>query len=607
MPQTIPVFIPSGQGLAEDYKSVYKSRMIAWASFSNTFVQDYIDVAGTEVMDGRTLIKPMQIHNDIGNPESAKYKFMTKYFFSIEDMTNMNQQYQDNKGDIAELWLEWDNELNMNVADMTFWIDYCIANQFQEIDQIVIDYDGVHYRYAEYPTENDRPVKLFRDGGSGTLMPDNTYYRIDSEYAEEDFFITNNTTGELIRMDVNINRRSNNNTISFYKAGKNITHMYSYSFIRMVEMLILIYHDSFIAERRSVTRTAWWYNDPISGYNAFEMVTSREIYNFNGIDRNDIINDYDEYVYETGYENAPIGKTTAYTRWFWNSLLGDGETTMEEMTKGMFYVPVYNIYYYDIVSGGPMSASLAENPDWGYPAKEFEGQVTSSQVGAKGYFVALDNLNGIDAGTFGYFTSRLLMIFPVRASQNYFQKFVYGIIEAFTTLLDAAVGLFFKIPFLKQFSELMVNWMISQFDMTYEEATSAYKGVLKAVMLTVISFVVPPLMGMEASGVLSHMAGGTLSSMNGIASMALEVSNYAMAIQTASMEADIEELKQQEDAMKRLRDPLDKVHEAVQGTMGSVGMKEDLDELLYNVMFNPFDNFEQAVSPETMGHVILRN
>ena len=51
----------------------------------------------------------------------------------------------------------------------------------------------------------------------------------------------------------------------------------------------------------------------------------------------------------------------------------------------------------------------------------------------------------------------------------------------------------------------------------------------------------------------------------------------------------------------QLRDPMNKVHEAFFGTLGSSTDQKRSDNLMYNLMFNPFDVLEQAPQQKVLG------
>jgi len=622
----LPIFKPSGLGSGVDLKNIITSQIIAWGGFKGRFSTQYEDLAETFFIDGVEVYKEFPIHLGINNPDSKEYSFMKLIGFSDEDISEINTTYRDNTDSIKSIDFAWSNIMGQEETDWDFWMEV-LSKEFKNITEIRIG-QSVDYNLNKYPNESQRPPRRLSSYGINYLTEDNTYYR-PPQYGNEQVTVE---PERLVILDSNIlspnpsdvsmiipnpQRISNNTSVELFRGGENVTHKYSYSFLRMMEALVLLEPELVPRKQEWTSRENWEYEalDEMESEIMLPMqkVYHTEVFEMVGFDidkwkakyLNYVIRNSDLYpdIDMTEEESDEMKMRIAFSRWFWLNVDEDGEGKLYEVSNGLFMQSKESFDYNSGLVWGDEDESI-DNPDYGYPALEWDGQIVSSTVAYKTY-ITVEGIRTSTQGMFGYLVSELLDLRVTRQDKrNWLQKFVGGLIKAFLSFIDAIINVALKIPILKQTTEILLAGIASVFNVSFEGAKDILGQVILAVTIIAISFFMPSISGTALSASPSSVAIGLNASLSAIAQYASWGNSLYSAVQRGQYSDSQREINKnrQDMADERYvyeRDNMqDPVAQAFMGTMGSYEMNRQADKMMFEQMFDLFATLELGPMPK---------
>ncbi len=625
----LPIYTPSGAGSQIDMKNIIISEIIGWGGFKGRFGKNYAEVAGTQWLNGREVFKPLRVDPYLGDSSSEVYKFLESFGFTPEDLSSINSDVNENQDAIDKVMMQWTNSVSKEEDDWNFWTDY-LKDRMTEFDSIVIHTGSIEYSIEDYPTEQDRPVVSMNSLGVTNLTPDDTYHPTNDPMnpPEPDMY---NVYDEILTYPYSTNRRyianpsrmSRNATVYLYKNGANVTSNFSYSFKRMIQSLLLIEKD--IVDRvsieaiRSVTYHEFDYDgDDFYESYEYEKVTAKETFDLSNFDIGILKKrhlkwvmkyrdryPWDDEILEEQKESFVSAK--GYSRWFWRNINEDSKKNIEQISNGLFYsMPDEQGYNFGTGWIRPSeTGTIADDP--GYTYDDESGSTNESFVRNSSYvvYMTVEGLKKSTQSDFGYLVSKFLDMKVIQKSEkSYFKKFFGGLIKAFVSFIDAVIGTMLKIPILKQTVELVLSVLGKMFSLSMEGAKAILTQIVMAIVIAVVSFFMPPF-GVElASGLSIGLTAGVTSLSSVVSTISTGFSIYGAAMEGALIGSNIDEQtaeRERLDTLWKNRDPESAIKTAFAGTMGSVQMNENADDIMYNKMFNPFFGFEQAIPAHVAG------
>ncbi len=289
-----------------------------------------------------------------------------------------------------------------------------------------------------------------------------------------------------------------------------------------------------------------------------------------------------------------------------NEGVNSNPNSTEERVPGASDVIFFPFYWANIWDSVRL---LGASPEFALKLEE-ETNGLFIALGSTGYAaMTVEGLRKADVGTFGFWVSQYMTIHIHQQQPTGIKAVIVGIMDAFLTFIDAVTGLFLQIPILKQTTQLIISIIGRIFAVEGDTARQIFNAIILAVILIIVSYYVAPLISSSFSTLTSTVVVETGLSVGlsaGISTM-ITYSSNALSIYNAAMNAkaigDAQEYakdKAERDARMRKYKEKSAVQKAFMGTLGTVKQNESTNYLMYDAMFNPYDNHPQAIPPEEL-------
>ena len=547
-----------------DFKSVKTSEIIAWGGFKGKFRRQYTKVAGIETIDGHKVFKSLDITNGMGDKKNEVYKFLKIYGFSKEDIEDMDDKRHDSKYKVKTMNLEY--KIGVSYSE----------ESFEKALQKIFGYGkggvvlGVKNILVDESLSDADAAKL-----AVGIKQLGMNWNIERGQDDDGEALEKPRSGNRPNLKVLLD------SIDFISGGIPVPAMEALSIIAAIEPGV-------VAVKMGapvVTKVSF-------GGKKYKQVFQKEKIMFPAGVMHSMIQRYKQFVDEYRDHNSCKDKTdeecdmpvekSNWTNIIWRSFAELNAENLFKETNGLFYRP-------------PPKEILNK--------KLFGKKRTDSKV-----YMTVKGVKKARPDDFGFYVSMYLHINVKRKKGGFIARFFGGIIRAFLSILDALIGIFLKIPILKQVTLMILNFIGNIFGVDIDTA----RGILAQILMTVILFFVMPvaidslkgLMGIEAATTSSALLPGMSASMSSSLTMfsqGMSMYNNASAMAIASMEQDriIEDANAEYAA--REEEVLDPIQGAFGGTMGSMETHEQADKMNYDVIFNPFYYWEQAIPSVEFG------
>jgi hypothetical protein len=561
----MPAFKPSGRGLMKDLESIKISEMIAWGAHKSKLRKQMEEVAGITTIDGTEVYGNIDILGQTCTPDSPAMELLELY--GVDEEGQMELCDAETENDLAEYKMLFRSALGERPEDWEAYID-ALDGMLGIADEIQIVSTPISY------TATGGAPKYSNNFGITNGTSDNVY----AAYMYGTAAIADWVVGADMRT-ANAARLKNFFSAKILSGGSDITNQID-PLVRVAItcMILMEGSNAFASNSQMFTESndGTWFNiDQIESFSA-------------NINNSYMKSRYDAYTLpnEGANENmdsteprVPGPRTAVYFPFYYASIWDSVRLSLGSQ------------YFKDILDEETGGLFIPMGP-YADVAMTVEGLRTSTYE------------------DFGFWVSAFMMIHTFVDQGSKFNQIIVGIMRAFLTFVDALVGFFLKIPILKQMLEGIIGWIMSRFDLEYDSARGVLVQVIAAIIIIIIGFYLGPILGAAFStataGTTIAVSGLTIAvigAMLNIASMA----SYAYQIyntmrQSALSYGEAEDDREQEKLrLMRLRDPMNKVHEAFFGTLGSSTDQKRSDNLMYNLMFNPFDVLEQAPQQKVLG------
>lgn len=609
-------FKPSGQGAQVDLSNIIKSQIISWGGYKNQLRKKYTTAGGTKFIEGHEVFNDIDITSAVFDKDSDGYKLMKQLGFEDKDMEDLAAQKSNSDYEIEKMILEYTQSSNTEDEDLRKMLEEVkdfAEKKFTHIDIVV------HNNMYEPGTE---PLGRYglRNLGLEYETISNELELLDKceqdkecikNYQEEDWYFTRKGNGsppENTATRINKKRIMESLQITFKNGNANVTSevplalRYFYVFLAAVEpsMISLRNSSSYVTTKDiydEIEEDQYEY----SGDGIWNMLVIGETYVIENLDINRLMDKKNYYTTTCEIEGICSDEATdeeketkipsySHSAYLWEAtkLLIQGD--LLELTNGLFAW------------------------DKGEQRIEFGigGELTYTYPDAKIY-MTVEGLRKTQPGEFGYYMSTFLNIKYIKKRHGFFQRFIRGLIKAFLNFIDAIIGIFLKIPILKQITELVLSVIGSLFGV---DATTA-REILTQIIAAIIIIIIAPYAIEALSAALTSTSAaliGTTATTTTVAGnlaigltpgiqTAITMTSNALNIYNAAMTARSQGLRRQMDIAQTNRDyAREKMQEQTNhesttfaGTMGSMSTYEGSNAMMYDMMFNPFYNFNQAV------------
>jgi len=213
-----------------------------------------------------------------------------------------------------------------------------------------------------------------------------------------------------------------------------------------------------------------------------------------------------------------------------------------------------------------------------------------------------DGMKNARYENFGFYVSEFLEIYAKNNQGGFLKRFVMGLIKAFLTLIDTIVGFFVTLPVIKQVVEIILSAIVKVFGLTYNEAEGLLKSILKTLLISILIFFAPTLVG-TTPGTWGASSVGTMlgasSGYNLMPTLTMTFDMYSAGMIGIKEGAMKDEESEQEIANQLNEEFEDPISQAFSGTMGATSTKNEADDMMYNLMFNPLDMLTFGELPAT--------
>lgn len=549
----MPAFKPSGQGLQKDLVQIQIGNAIAWGSHKSKLRKLMSSVVGTQIVNGVEVYNNIDLLGNICMENSDLRELLELYGFTDEDFEELCNINTEN--DLDQFMILWNGTMSVLEKDYKFIIESAKNTVSNMADQITITSSP-----KRYPSDNtDVKVPQYtNDYGINAATIDSSYDRMNPPPPMWE----TQGAAEIINSQLLMSTF----VITFTKNGTDVTSSMPEYLPNAVLAMALLEPNTMNSTSKSFIER----NE--GGYIYLDQVEIfSEALNSSPIENNFLMYTHLNPLYpdenEVEERTIQIGGNGNYLPYYWTNIWVSyisSDDNIEEDSNGLF-IPI----------------------GVGYNAMTVEGLKKASYQ------------------NFGFYASELMNVHThVKAEGNVLKRMFMAIVKAFLSLVDAIVNFFLKVPIFKQILEGVISWIMNKFDLEYDLSKGVLKQFVAAILITIISIFFPPMIGMTSplttsTAIISGVAIGTMSA----AVMVVDIANtiyslyntYRQSITMAQYERDAKEKRIQK--IKQQNDPMNAVKEAYFGTLGSYQDQEQSDNLMYNQMFNPFDNMNQAAVP----------
>ncbi len=580
----LPAFKPSGRGGMVDLKNIKVSEIISWGGYKSKFARQYKDVAGTSFVNGLEVFNDLNITWGVSLPDSPIYKFLITYGFTKEDLQELSDSIADDKYKIKEVILKYWAQVSVSEESFLLYLDKMFA-YYSTLTNITI---SVHNRaYPETATDPElnaggMSVKgNFLYSGIRWIATDNSGSTKPSPYTVSGLGIV-----------PNFKVAQDTITVKLYRGGADVTGEFPALFGLLTAMFVgnTFSHLNPTLQTRVINTKAY-------GSNQYKEVVLTESYNPAQFNKDQLIAAKNLFYVrlgdvETCDEDKDMEKCDRmisrdnWTNLFWGVVNSMSEVDIELTTDGLF-----------------TTTNAALDP-------------TNPQIST---YMTVEALKTIKPEVFGFYVSEFMDLHIIKEQAGVIKRFFMGIIKAFLSLIDAITGIFLKIPVLKQMTEIILSVIGTMFGVDAEGARAILSKIIMAIIIIVISIYFPPasqmlgMMGATATvsstlvgaGISQGVAAG-LSTLVTYGSHAISIYNTAKDAAAAEIEKDTAEINKNNEYIRKKLVSANKVAEAFFGTMGDVDNYGDSNEIMMNVMFNPFYFHPQAVPAEEINQNITQ-
>jgi len=563
MAQTnIPVFKKSGRGAQVDLKSIKISEALAWGTYRSNLIRKMNELVPISTIDGHEVYGNIPLLGKTCDTEGDIYELLELLGFSAEDIQEFCDAETDNN--FEEFSISWNSTIEISQKTWDAIVDN-IQTQLSKYATHI----NIFHSSKRYPTGTASPQPLYMEQHavtSGTID-----VTLNNQSGVPPAWVAD---GDGEKIDPTM--LQNNVEITIQNGSTDVTADFSDNMIRAIK--------SFIIMEANVVfpNTNQEYVEVDDGtYITIEHTETFDI----TLDKTIAKNRYIDYTHPN-----PLYP-------------GDGTVTEERTIfiggDGAF-LPYYWSYIWQSFTFTP--GDLEEASNGLFIMRSFAGFAVN--------FLTVEGLKKAQPDDLGYWFSQLMKIENKIADEtNIFKRFVNGIIKIFTTLAQALVEVFLHIPILKIFMQATIEWVAKKYNLTYDQALKIVESIVLMVVIIVVSYFFPPLLsaapevgvGVAATTTLGVSA-GTLAA----ATMIMDVASYAYQayslLRQASFMGDENERNRNKMEMQKQSDQMSETKKAFAGTLGTYEDHQNGDNMMYNLMFNPFDTLKQAIEPKQYGY-----
>lgn len=639
----LPAFKPSGQGGSIDLKNIYTSQAIGWGAYKGGLVKRFKDNGGVAYLDGMQVFLDTDISYGVQDPGSDVYDMLEFMGFTSEDIAEINEVQQDSKNNVEKIILDYIPVQGYDKDAFEFVMN-ALLDKAQDFDYITIKTRNNMYKPGYGPISEIGPRQM------------GMQYNLVSEELERQRDVCENNEVECDDPTpiywmyyppptnpfipsygivpeytiLNPHRLLENVQVTMWKDGRDISSQFIDAEKNILAVLSMIETSMISSSNRrtyEIDRLVAYYIEqdedrPLLVTEYWKELIVEERYTFDNILRQTITND-DRY------------------KWFAKSCsdLGVCDDDMTDEEKDTKYVTVNFCSYLWLAQSNLLWQDSLETTEglfylWKGPSKTIlvNGELSYIYPDAK-MFMTVDGLKKSTQGIFGYYMSRFLHIDFVQEEPSFIAKFVGGLISAFLNIIDALTGLSLKIPVLKQMTEMLLKVIGSLFNVDGATAREILNKVILAIVIIVIGYFLGPAISAAwnsvstalttttaattttalGTGVEAYIAanasvgmGATFNTLATYSMNALTVFNAAQEGRATGEAKKYAQEKANRDYRNRKAQEESLKSEALLGgTMGGVEAYGGMNDGMYNVMFNPFYFFPQAIPPEELNNGYL--
>lgn len=576
MASTLAVFKPTNAGIYNDLVRIKKSELLAWGGFRSRLQKLYKEAAGTEFIDGVEVYKNINLKGNICTETSPQYKMLKLMGFKNEDLEELCKVEEDNNLD--EFKITWNGIEHFEKDSWDILIEN-FAKQVKTFDRIELLSSPVKYNTRTYTEEQALPIysNQFNVTHETEEQTRNLTWQQDDDWIKE-----GGELGEIITKETaNTKKLMNFFSVKLYKNNTEITENYSIAFKQAIVSLLLLEDENIFT---NISRT----NENVIVDN-FIVKKQTEIFtnNFNKVYMK---GRYEQYTMENPDEESDELRIAGIEE---ND--GGGNITFK-------YTPRYWSFIW--ATQNDLGAEDAFEESEGLFKK------VGGQIGLDGEIIGGENRMTVEGlkkckpDIFGYYVSKFMKVYTKLDKGGFLKRFFMGLIRAFGSLIEAALGLIEKIPILGDGLKLIYKLISKVFGISYEDA----KNIIGKVVTTIVAIIITIYIGGSDGGAMIQAATSGLGVSTGVlAGLAIsaEWGSRILSIYNAIKQAQIENINKNEEKERKKEEKRkaemkyeNPIHKAMAGTMGTYEEHSQINEIMYNTMFNPFDSFNQAIPAE---------
>ncbi len=617
----LPAYKPSGAGGQVDLKNIITSQIIAWGGYKSKLGRQYRATSGTFWYNGKEYFNNVDITGAVSNSNSEGYKLMEMFGFTEDSMKELSAQINDwDANRIEEATLEYNSSIDKEQDSFEMMIDFFL----EKIEEF--DYMNLSLRNIMYENGTPEPTVIGpRNMGISYTTQENILRHKDWIYDEYDssskypgakdwYFsqyaaVTNSYQPILsatvpVQAKPNSTRLMNNLSINVYKNGVNVSSKYSRQFLQFCAFIAIVEPTMVTESNQRITRstkevTNEYYKevDSIDDSGMYkgdvfwkELIVSNT-YTFDNMDEHSLYTKYPYYVTTCAKQGTCSSKATQsekdepipsflYPALLWEFVSPEIQGNLDISTNGLF-----------------------SHVKWG--CKNRLDYVTGELIEYCDYskiHMSVEGLRRAQPGDFGFYVSQFMTINYKQKKQSWLKRFIGGLIKAFLNFIDAVIGIFLKIPVLKQIVEVVLSVIGSIFGVDADSAIAILGQIILAVVITLVAPYTLGTMGLGGAVTATSLLPGLTT---GISTL-VTYSSYAMQFYNIGMqekmigeaeEHAIESADRQYE-IEKAQAAMDKVKQAFSGTMGTAEEHASKDMMMYEIMFNPFFYHPQAIPAE---------
>ena len=616
----LPIYKPSGAGATADSMNMFKSKAISWGGYKGGLGRRLEDLAEIKIVNDVEVYDYIDITSALNGTDTETYELLDYLGFSEEDLQRLSDTATDGDNNIEKVILDYKSntsyaedsfEFLLNAAlDTTQNFDFMqirVRNYAYETLANGYDIIGPRGFGLGYDTESD---DLWRNEYCGD--PDALPTRCEEDpvllYIEDE---VGSNPPKPIRSILNPETLFNSYEILLYRNGIDVSDEFNES-LKFFLAFLAITESSMISEGNTNTIIQ---NIDMSDYlqeyidegtytNVIwnEIITSSDYY-FDNLQREELADEsrYQYYAQScnetntcnegmTDEEKDAKNPTLFFPSYLWWSSEILVEQDIEEATNGLFTM------------------------EKGEPVIIIIGGIATESYPNSSVYMTVEGMKKSTDGDFGYWVSTFMNISFEIDEGSFLSRFIGGLIKAFLSFIDAVVGIFLKIPILKQATEIIMSVIGTIFGV---DATTARAILGQLIMAVIIMFIAPyitagfntvfsstsTMLGTITTGTAEVVSTGMSVGMSPAISTLITYSSNALTLFEAGMRGKaVGEAKRyaMESANRTYRNMKAQEEAAkstgvIGGTMGGSNIYAQMNNGMYNIMFNPFYFHPQAI------------